>query len=41
LKCFFIDNALNDAETYEDPETQEEERAKFEEVRREIKAWLK
>jgi hypothetical protein len=38
LRCFFIDNSLNDGETFEDATDEEQER--FEGVRQEIKTWL-
>jgi hypothetical protein len=39
LRCFFIDNTLNDQEWFEDASDQEQ--AKYEEVRQAIKTWVK
>ncbi len=39
LKCFFIDNSLNDEDNYLDASEKEQE--KYNEVRQEIKAWVK
>ncbi len=39
LKCFFIDNTLNDEDNFLDASDAEQE--KYNEVRQEIKAWVK
>jgi len=39
LKCFFIDKSLNDEDNFLDASEKEQE--KYNEVRQEIKAWVK
>ncbi len=39
LRCFFIDNSLNDEDNFLD--ASEDEQAKYEAVRQDIKTWLK
>ena len=38
MRCFFIDNTLNEGEAFEDASGEEQKR--FEEVRQDIKHWL-